>query len=203
MFDIRKEVMIDKSNGIDYSGYSSFTKFISGCSKVFCGNEESLIYKSDYVKEKKKKEDLEQEERDLVLLKTDNGIGYADLLGNVVIKPTFRYAFPFNGNYAVVMKEKWGIIDKNGNEVVPCIYSDILDMNEDMFYIDGSVYEVENIKLKYLLHISYNKKIITKEFDSMEMLEFYKNALCDSLFNIISLTSDDIINECMIKKRRK
>lgn len=203
MFKVTKEVIIDKANGIDYSKYSHFTKFISGYSKVFDGVNEYYIDKNGLVVDNPILSEVTEVFRKLVLFKTDDGMGYKNLKGKVVIKPVYSYAFDFNGSYAVVKKDKWGVIGESGKEIVPCICSNVMDMDEGMVYVDSNVYDINKIKLKYLLHISYNDKVITKEFDNLEMLEFYKKALFDSLFNIISLTSDEIIDDCMIKKRRK
>lgn len=73
--------------------------------------------------------------------------GYVDKNGKEVIKPQYIYAFDFIGDRAIVAKGKWtidkkwdneynqgkywteeelwGVIDKQGNEIIPCIYDEI------------------------------------------------------------------------------
>lgn len=80
--------------------------------------------------------------------------GYIDNTGKEIIKPQYIYAFDFVNNRAIVAKGKWtidkkwdnkynqglywteeelwGVIDKNGNEIIPCIYDEIKQfMNDD------------------------------------------------------------------------
>lgn len=78
--------------------------------------------------------------------------GYVDEFGKEVIPPQFIYANDFNGGIAVVCKGKWtidpkwdyaghtgqywhdeelwGAIDKDGNEVIPCMFDEIKFFNE-------------------------------------------------------------------------
>lgn len=73
--------------------------------------------------------------------------GYVDKTGKEVIKPQYIYAFDFINDRAIVAKGKWtidkkwdneykqgkywteeelwGVIDKNGNEIIPCVYDEI------------------------------------------------------------------------------
>ena len=53
------------------------------------------------------------------------GYGYIDKTGKMVIEPQFKYAGQFHDGLARVQDnetEKWGIIDKSGNVVVPLTY---------------------------------------------------------------------------------
>jgi hypothetical protein len=65
--------------------------------------------------------------------------GYTDKTGKEIIKPQFVFAFEFEKELALVCKgkwtevesgkydteEKWGMIDKHGNEVIPCKFDEI------------------------------------------------------------------------------
>ncbi|NLP51211.1 WG repeat-containing protein [Bacillus sp. RO1] len=56
--------------------------------------------------------------------------GYVDESGNVIIKPQFGMALPFQGGRAVVnasndYKNRFGLIDKSGNYIIPPRYNDI------------------------------------------------------------------------------
>lgn len=75
--------------------------------------------------------------------------GYVNSDGKEVIPPQYIFAFEFNDGLAIVCKGKWemdfeghkgrygskeelwGMIDKEGNEVVPCIYDEIRDKWHD------------------------------------------------------------------------
>lgn len=69
--------------------------------------------------------------------------GWIDLDGNEVIPPQYVYAMSFFDGRAIVCKgdwemdergrywcdnEQWGIIDKSGKEVVPCMFDEIFDI---------------------------------------------------------------------------
>lgn len=71
--------------------------------------------------------------------------GWIDLEGNEVIPPQFVYAMSFFEGKAIVCRgkwsvddcgrywcedERWGVIDKNGKEVVPCMFDEIFDIDD-------------------------------------------------------------------------
>lgn len=70
---------------------------------------------------------------DLALVKDIMGkYGYIDLVGNEVIAPLYDEAYPFSNGVAIVEKDsKWGIVDKNGDYVVPCKYDNIAPSIKD------------------------------------------------------------------------
>ena len=76
--------------------------------------------------------------------------GWINLDGNEVIPPQYVYAMSFFDGRAIVCKgdwevdererywcnnEQWGIIDKTGKEIVPCIFDEIFDIDETNRYI--------------------------------------------------------------------
>jgi len=90
--------------------------------------------------------------------------GYTDLTGKEIIKPQYIYAFDFINDRAIVVKgewtkdkkwdneynqncywteeELWGVIDKNGNEIIPCIYDEIREFMNDDFSFCEDYYQV-------------------------------------------------------------
>ncbi len=90
--------------------------------------------------------------------------GYIDKSGREVIKPQYIYAFNFINDRAVVAKGKWekhkksdnesnqehywteeelwGVIDKNGNEIIPCKYDEIRWFIDDYNNIIEDYYQV-------------------------------------------------------------
>lgn len=76
--------------------------------------------------------------------------GWLDLDGNEIIEPQYVYAMSFFEGRAIVCKgtwsvneqgrywcnnEAWGIIDRSGNEIVPCTYDEIFDIENTDRYI--------------------------------------------------------------------
>lgn len=203
MFEVTKEIKIDNRYGIDFSNYEKFTKYNNGYAKVYINNKLSYIDKEGNITSTIPEKEITSIVYPPKLTPCSNNLkmGYVNENNDIVIPFIYSYACPFTDKYAIVKKDKWGLINEEGTEILPCNFNEVMYMNENKVYIDKYVYDISKIKLKYLLHISYNDKVVTKEFDSMEVLEFYKKALFDSLFNIVNLTSDEIIDKCMIKKR--
>ena len=94
-----------------------------------------------------KKHKHEPKPGELRLVKDNNLWGYADDEGNVVIPGQFHIAHEFySQNYAVVMKGGYyGVINKNGEAVVPFVY-------HNMLY--GGIYEAD----KYIVVTKYRKR---------------------------------------------
>lgn len=104
--------------------------------------------------------------------------GYVDKTGHEIIKPQYIFAFGFDNGTAMVCKgewtkdekwdneyntgrywtetEKWGVIDKSGNEIIPCIYDD-LNCLTDYFSNDKPIYA----PMKYI-HIPNKDYVKTK-----------------------------------------
>ncbi len=63
---------------------------------------------------------------ELTVIEKKEKYGYADENGNVVVKPQFTHAYPFEGGKAKVSKgNKWGYIDETGKAVIPIQYDNI------------------------------------------------------------------------------
>lgn len=90
--------------------------------------------------------------------------GYVDKNGKEIIKPQYIYAFDFINDRAIVAKGKWtkskkwdneyrkgcywseeelwGVIDGNGNEIIPCIYDEIKQFTDNHYNICTDYYIV-------------------------------------------------------------
>ncbi len=90
-----------------------------------------------------------------------NKVGYADIQGNIIIEPVYFAASPFKNNIAKVTKQgvkkkdweytiiknaKWGIINKQGELIVPFFYDEIIFLN------NGNI-ELINGENKIQIHI--------------------------------------------------
>lgn len=86
----------------------------------------------------------------------ENGkIGFANMEGEIVIKPRFQFVYPFQENgfaifcengtwsmldkYIPVIKGKWGAINRQGVVIIPAIYDNGL---EDCLKKDGKSYKL-------------------------------------------------------------
>lgn len=61
----------------------------------------------------------------------ENQIGIMDLNEKIIVPPKYTYIYP-NPNYSLTrMEYSYGILDRNGNELIPCIYDEIGDFGTD------------------------------------------------------------------------
>jgi len=66
----------------------------------------------------------------LLMVRTENGSGYLNYAGEMVIPDKYTDARPFSGDIALVKEgEKWGAINTSGEVVVPFIWNSIDDPN--------------------------------------------------------------------------
>ncbi len=80
--------------------------------------------------------------------------GLASLDGEVLIEPTFRRVNPFVNNRAIVLSGNYGVIDFNGNEIIPLKYQDIMyDSESKQFvvtkYFPNNSYEEQHKKRRF------------------------------------------------------
>ncbi|WP_417007446.1 WG repeat-containing protein [Alistipes putredinis] len=74
---------------------------------------------------------------------TDGCFGYTDTCGTVVIPLIYDYADSFSNGFAVVGKgekndRRFGLIDRQGREVVPCIYAVSPAMEKGILNLPGN-----------------------------------------------------------------
>lgn len=67
----------------------------------------------------------------------DDKFGFKREDGTVIIEPTYMFVDKFHGDYCLVFKDydHCGMIDRNGHEVLPTIYSDVSYPLEGMFRV--------------------------------------------------------------------
>ena len=88
-----------------------------------------------------------------------NGAGYITKEGKVKIEQKYDFAFRFNGNYAIVIKNsKYGIIDKNNNVVLDFIYENLENLSDNIVtYKENGKYGFIDIKRKFKTTAVYDK----------------------------------------------
>lgn len=61
--------------------------------------------------------------------------GFIDTTGTLAIAPQYQYANAFSEGYAVVKQyDRYGMIDHQGREVVPCKYEVLSDISQGLFF---------------------------------------------------------------------
>ena len=124
--------------------------------------------------------------------------GYIDGKGKEIIAPQYLYANNFIDGLAVVCKGKWivksdnsywcdeqlwGVIDVNGDEVIPCRYEGI-----KVFYDTSEFYRVYS-NGKWGVIDRHNKWIIQPQFESLECE--YNNGLVE-FYDTWEITEDSV-----------
>ena len=100
--------------------------------------------------------------RNMHPISTEYLCGYIDTQSDEIIKIPFIYndAKDFIGRYAVVKKRnKWGIIDEDGNEVVPLVYDYLKGFSDNIFIAKKNgkwgVIDKKNIEILPIIYDKY------------------------------------------------
>ena len=87
--------------------------------------------------------------------------GFIDKSDHFVIYPEFQYALPFSEGYAIVKKyDRFGIIDRQGKEVLVCKYIELTPMKDGHFFAVDAVSEKAALmdnKFRRLTGFDYDK----------------------------------------------
>jgi len=114
----------------------------------------------------------------------DDKCGYMNSAGTIVIPLLYSSAEPFQNGFAVVSKEieserRFGLIDKNGKEVIPCDFSDIVQRADGFILVvtgseGGDDYfgfsEAED-DTKYGLYNASGQQITPVIYDDISMFD--------------------------------
>lgn len=106
------------------------------------------------------------------------GYGFIDRNNNIVIEPKFQYAYAFSEGTAIVKNyDRLGMIDTNGNEVLPIKYIDITPMRNGRFFAVDALSEKAALfdnrfrqltPFVYDKILSFNEDFYVVERDSMK-----------------------------------
>jgi hypothetical protein len=97
--------------------------------------------------------------QDLIPTEYNNKFGYNDTSGKIVIAAKYNLASEFMGNIAAVsINEKWGIIDKKGNELTKIIYDKLMPEPQKpiVWVIIGTKMGLINLQGKEISPIQYD-----------------------------------------------
>ncbi|MBQ6236961.1 MAG: WG repeat-containing protein [Bacteroidales bacterium] len=87
--------------------------------------------------------------------------GYINKQNQIEIQPIYQYAYPFNENCAIVKNyDRYGIIDRHGNELLPIKYAEITTMlNDHFFAVDATIEKAAlfNNRFKPITKFIYDK----------------------------------------------
>lgn len=119
----------------------------------------------------------------------DENLKYINKQGDVVIDlaemngKTVTAAFNFYCGLALVCLEynKWGFIDEEGNDVIPCKFADAWHFSDDvaLVYLQNPTYE-ENDNGKWCVIDKEGKKLFTKRFSDIKPSEYmYRDGLLE------------------------
>lgn len=137
----------------------------------------------------------------LVPYRKNNKWGYSDFNKNIVIPCKYDHTFMFRGDYArVIYKNKYGLIDKNGKEIIPTKYKSIGQLSTVLYSISGKKYativnvqnskKIENITMIKRLK-SQCKNILIYVNDSIGIIDTLGNIICEPYFKEVGYFSDN------------
>ena len=95
------------------------------------------------------------------------GYGFIDKNNKIQIAPKYEYAMAFQEGRAVVkLYDRFGMIDRDGNEVLPCKYLEVTNMYEGRFFaVDAKEGKAAlfNNRYKRLTNFIYDKILLYQE----------------------------------------
>lgn len=91
------------------------------------------------------------------LIRIYNGkFGYADTKGNIIIQMSYEEGYDFIDGIAVAKKDRYGIIDESGKEILPFIYDEIyIGKRKRVIIKRDNNYYISNLKDEKLLDIDF------------------------------------------------
>ncbi|NMM48831.1 WG repeat-containing protein [Marinigracilibium pacificum] len=109
-----------------------------------------------------------------------NRWGFINLLEKIVIQPAYETVIPVNNHIMVKRLGKWGLIDRKGNEIIPCEYDEISELpNKDHYQVKrGSLYGIINSEGNQLLFPKF-QKIIALDNNSYKVMKRNKWGIYD------------------------
>lgn len=141
----------------------------------------------------------EYNEKTLIFRPEKGFYGYMDIEGNVFIKPTYNQAKSFINNRAIVntsttIVNDYGLINREGKEIIETSYNDIIRLGEERFAIGqalnkekpflGSVYAIADLDGNFLSEFIYNN--ITNYHNGLASATFdNKTLFIDKMGNVV------------------
>lgn len=112
--------------------------------------------------------------------------GYIDWNGNKTSQFIYDYTDNYENGYAKVGISnneglKYGVIDLNGNQILPCVYEDI-----DMHYSDTDIFYVEDNNVTYVVN---KDNIIIAEYTKSDRIKFIN---LTELTNLGEINTDSV-----------
>lgn len=121
--------------------------------------------------------------------------GVIDKDNNVVIQNIYDGISDFCDGYFIIKSKdmKRGLIDKNGKIILPCVFNNLVLLRNNNVYVDGYVYDIDNLSLSYnvVINLSEDPFVIMKKFNNEnEMNKYYDlfNSEYDSFLEKVDLS---------------
>jgi WG containing repeat len=94
-----------------------------------------------------------------------NLMGLIDSLGNLRINFSYQQIYPAGNNLLVMKNDKWGIIDKNENIIVPLQYEEVVYENEELLMLK------QQSKITTLYLIKTTESIPVDDYDELQGID--------------------------------
>lgn len=115
---------------------------------------------------------------DLAVVKLNDKCGVIDKNNNLIIDFKYDYITPFFNNYAVTRNnnfKNYGLINNLGETILPSVFNHIILLNNNCVYVDGYIYDINNIELDYKIIIQDDERFILKSFENAKEMNDYYN----------------------------
>lgn len=134
-------------------------------------------------------DDIKPFNEGLAVVKLNDKYGVIDEKNNLIIDFKHDIIRNFYNGYAITNDKtfkKFGLIDNKGNTILPEVFSNIILLNNNKVYIEGDIYDIDNIELDYKIIINDNDRIIVKSFNSEKEMNDYYNLFINEYINFMN-----------------
>lgn len=88
----------------------------------------------------------------------------------------------------------FGLKDRNKKIILPAEYYQII-CHDGVLIIDGKLYDIDKLSINYMVNLSYNTSLLTKEFTSYEQMEKYIKEFNELFEKRMFLVQEELLNE--------
>ncbi len=133
--------------------------------------------------------------------------GFVALDGTVLVEPQFSAVRAFENGFAEVCRDNgkgdylWGLIDKNGNEIIPCRYTEIQRLQEqpNSWYrvqIDNEKWGILSEKNEWIVKPSWGKIGYWMEADGyieVGLRDFWEDTSTENLNGLLRISDEKLL----------
>lgn len=126
--------------------------------------------------------------QNIAIAKLNNKYGVIDKNNNIIVDFKYDEISNFYNGHAITKNnnlDKYGLIDSKGNTILPEVFNNIILLNDNKVYVEGYIYDIDNIEIDYKIIINNDDRIIIKSFNNEGEMNNYYNLFTEEYNNFM------------------